>query len=202
MRGCWPVADRTITMHASAEDMEAADKWEHVLLDAVSRDGGSGSHGLMRVRVTAPFPHDLPEGAGVNLLQAVRDNWDQADSDGGVTLGQFTDDRGEILDILAGPIDCVTRISTRKNHIRGNHRHNETRQWTLILEGRLLIVTEDGEIRTRREYGPGEMAEDRPGVAHAWRAISDCTALVFARGRRAGTAYESDTVRLKVPLLS
>ena len=193
---------RTIMMHASPGDMEAADRWEYVLLDAVGRDGGFGSHGLMRVKVTAPFPHELPEEAGATLLQAVRDNWDQAGGEESPELGRFADDRGEIADILAGPIDCVTRITTLVGKTRGNHVHARTTQWTLVLSGRLLVVTEDKESRTRREYGPGEMAEERPGIAHAWRALEDTVVLVFTRGPRAGTTYESDTQRLKVPLLT
>jgi len=128
------------------------------------------------------------------------DNRDQADA--GVTLGRFADDRGEIVDILAGPIDCVTRITSHAGAVRGNHKHAHTIQWTLILEGRLLVVTENGDVRTRREYGPGEIAEDRPGVAHAWKSLTGTVVLVFSRGPRSGTAFEGDTERLKVPLLS
>lgn len=193
---------RAIMMHASAKDMEAVEKWEHVLLDAIGRDGGFGSHGLARVKVTAPFPHELPEEAGAKLLQALRDNWDQAGGEEGPELGRFTDDRGEIVDILAGPVDCVTRITTLAGKIRGNHVHAATTQWTYVISGRLLVVTEDKESRTRREYSPGEMAEERPGIAHAWKALEDTVVLVFTRGPRSGEGYESDTERLKVPLLS
>lgn len=117
-------------------------------------------------------------------------------------LGRFTDDRGEIVDILAGPIDCVTRITSVAGAVRGNHRHNRTTQWALVLSGRLLVVTEDGQSRTRCEYGPGDIAEDRPGTAHAWKSLTDTVVLVFTRGPRSGSAFEDDTERLKVPLLA
>ena len=116
-------------------------------------------------------------------------------------LGRHEDSRGVIQDLLLGPIDCVTRISTRKNAVRGNHRHERTTQWTLVLSGRLLIVTDNGEFRSRREYGPGEIAEELPGISHAWKALEETEVLVFTRGPRAAGAYESDTVRLKEPLL-
>jgi quercetin dioxygenase-like cupin family protein len=113
---------------------------------------------------------------------------------------RFEDERGVIQDLL-GPIDAVTHIFTRKDAVRGNHIHHATTQWTWVLSGRLLIVTEANGFRLRHEYGPGEMAEELPGIPHAWRALEDTSVLVFTRGPRSGEAYESDTQRLKVPLL-
>ncbi len=114
---------------------------------------------------------------------------------------QFTDERGVIKDILTGPIDCVTEIYTREGSIRGNHLHEKTHQWTYVVSGKLLVVTADKDGRHERVYGPGEMAHEAPSVAHAWRALEDVTALVFTRGPRSGSDYESDTQRLDVPLI-
>lgn len=114
---------------------------------------------------------------------------------------RFEDERGIIEDLLVTPLDAVTRIQTRSGAIRGNHYHRETIQWTYVISGRLRIVTDDGEYRKRHEYGPGEMACDDPGVRHAWKALEDTEVLVFTRGPRSGEAYESDTIRLTVPLL-
>lgn len=109
----------------------------------------------------------------------------------------FTDDRGTIEDLIVSPLDSVTRIVTRAGAVRGNHVHHQTVQWTYVVSGRLAIVTRlsSGEAG-RRELGPGEMAMEEAGVAHAWQAIEDCTCLVFTRGPRSGDDYESDTVRL------
>lgn len=114
---------------------------------------------------------------------------------------RFEDERGIIEDLLITPLDGVTRIQTRSGAIRGNHIHAATVQWTYVLSGRLLIVTEKGGFRQRREYGPGEMACEEAGIPHAWRAITDCTVLVFTRGPRVSDAYESDTQRLETPLI-
>ena len=114
---------------------------------------------------------------------------------------RFEDERGIIQDLFTGQLDGVTEIFTRKGAVRGNHIHKHTTQWTLVRSGRLLVVTDKGEFRSRHEYLPGEMAEELPGVAHAWKALEDTTVLVFTRGPRSGEAYESDTRRLKVPLL-
>jgi quercetin dioxygenase-like cupin family protein len=113
----------------------------------------------------------------------------------------FTDHRGKIEDLLITPLDGVTRITTVAGAVRGNHVHAETRQWTLVLAGRLVVVTEKDGYRSRREYGPGEMVIDHPGTAHAWQAVTDCEVLVFTKGPRSGSDYESDTQRLRVPLI-
>jgi dTDP-4-dehydrorhamnose 3,5-epimerase-like enzyme len=116
----------------------------------------------------------------------------------------FTDERGTIEDILAGPVDCVTRIFTRKGAVRGNHVHAKTTQWTYVISGSLYVafVADDWTKPLAATHGPGSLMCDQPGVAHAWRALADTEVLVFTRGPRSGEGYESDTIRLAVPLLS
>ncbi len=116
-------------------------------------------------------------------------------------LGRHEDSRGIIQDLFTGQLDGVTEIITKAGAVRGNHVHAHTTQWTLVRSGRLLVATDDGKVRLHREYGPGEMAEEAPGIAHAWKALEDTRVLVFTRGPRSGAAYESDTQRLERPLL-
>ena len=110
--------------------------------------------------------------------------------------GRHEDDRGVIQDLLVAPLDAVTRIWTRKGAIRGNHVHAETTQWTYVVSGLLRVMTQQGGRLRDRTYGPGDMACELPGVAHAWEALEDTEVLVFTKGPRSGTAYESDTFRL------
>lgn len=117
-------------------------------------------------------------------------------------LGRHEDPRGVIEDLLLTPLDGVTRITSVAGAIRGNHVHKRTTQWTYIVSGRLLVVTEGGGHRHRRECGPGEMICDMPGVAHAWKALEPTVVLVFTRGPRTGGSYESDTARLEKPILT
>lgn len=109
----------------------------------------------------------------------------------------FRDDRGYIEDLVVAPLDSVTRIITRAGAVRGNHVHRETVQWTYVVSGRLRLIARlpDGSIQ-ERELGPGEMAREAAGVPHAWKAIADCTCLVFTHGPRSGAGYENDTTRL------
>jgi quercetin dioxygenase-like cupin family protein len=116
-------------------------------------------------------------------------------------LGRHEDARGVIADILAGPIDAVTRISTRAGAVRGNHYHSDTVQWTYVLTGQLLVATRPPAGIAHAVYGGQDLFCDEPGVAHAWKALMDTVVLVFTRGPRSGENYESDVTRLEVPLL-
>lgn len=114
---------------------------------------------------------------------------------------RFEDARGIIRDILTSPIDCVTHIITNQGAVRGNHIHHHTIQWVYVIRGRLLVVTQTASGRHQHTYGPGELACDPPGVAHAWKALKPTEVLVFTKGPRSGEGYETDTERLAVPLL-
>ena len=124
-----------------------------------------------------------------------------------MTADRHEDARGVIQDLLVTSLDAVTRITSREGAIRGNHYHSRTTQWTLVLSGRLLIVTQpilaDGTrgIVGQCEYGPGDMACEEPDVLHAWRSLTDTDVLVFTKGPRSGAAYETDTFKLPGALL-
>jgi quercetin dioxygenase-like cupin family protein len=112
--------------------------------------------------------------------------------------GRFEDHRGVIQDLFDGePIGSVTDITTVKGAVRGNHYHEHTTQWTLVLTGSLLVS--NGETET--VVGPRELITHEPGEPHAWKALEDTDCLVFTRGPRAGDQYETDVVRLEEPLL-
>lgn len=115
---------------------------------------------------------------------------------------RFEDHRGVIQDWFGpgtpeGPIDSVTFITTKAGAVRGNHVHERTTQWTMVIKGSLVMA--NGHTETR--MGPGVIMKHAPGDPHAWRAIEDCECLVFTQGPRSGENYESDTIRLEEPLL-
>ena len=111
------------------------------------------------------------------------------------------DERGVIQDLL-GPVDAVTEIFTRAGSIRGNHAHLETVQYTYVVSGELRAAWIEDDGPHEKVYGPGALITERAGIYHAWKAVTDCTVLVFTRGPRSGEAYESDTVRLERPILT
>jgi quercetin dioxygenase-like cupin family protein len=117
-------------------------------------------------------------------------------------LGRHEDDRGVITDLLITTLSGVTEITTRAGAIRGNHIHQRTTQWTYVVSGRMTFAwTEDDGVHTS-EHGPGELITEQAGVPHAWKAVTDTRVLVFTKGPRSGQAYETDTHRLQVPILS
>lgn len=103
---------------------------------------------------------------------------------------------------LLGPVDAVTEVHTKASAVRGNHYHPRSDQFVYVVSGEMLFASIQDDGLHERVLGPGNLICEPAGIHHAWRAISDCTVLVFARGPRAGEAYESDTVRLEVPILT
>jgi histidine triad (HIT) family protein len=116
-------------------------------------------------------------------------------------LGRHEDHRGTITDLL-GPVDAVTEVVTRQNCVRGNHYHPRSDQFVYVVSGEMLFASVQDDGLHEEVHGPGDLVREPAGTHHAWRAVSDCTVLVFARGPRAAEAYESDTIRLEVPILT
>lgn len=114
---------------------------------------------------------------------------------------RFEDHRGVIQDLL-GPVDAVTEIFTKAGSVRGNHIHQRTTQWTYVAWGRLLAAWAEDDGVHQKEYRPGDLIREPAGIPHAWKAITDTRVLVFTKGPRSGAAYETDTHRLEVPILT
>jgi quercetin dioxygenase-like cupin family protein len=109
---------------------------------------------------------------------------------------RFEDERGVIQDWL-GKVDAVTKITTVAGAFRGNHYHERTTQWTLLLKGSLIMASGN-----RKDLmAAGQFVKHTPGTPHAWKAVTDSECLVFTKGPRSGEDYESDVVRLEEPLL-
>jgi quercetin dioxygenase-like cupin family protein len=110
-----------------------------------------------------------------------------------------TDHRGTITDLVTGRgcVDAVTIVHTKAGSIRGNHLHPNTRQAAHIVSGRLFVTDGKNEL----ELGPGDTVIDEPGEPHAWHALEDTVCVVTVQGPRAGKEYESDTIRLAIPLI-
>jgi quercetin dioxygenase-like cupin family protein len=113
-------------------------------------------------------------------------------------LNSFVDDRGIIEDLVVESIDAITRITFTPNAIRGNHFHNETFQWTLVIRGEIDASTiVNGVVKTEK-FKEGEFFVSRPGEPHAMKAIESSEILVFTRGPRSGISYQTDTHRIQV----
>ena len=56
----------------------------------------------------------------------------------------FSDDRGEIYDILSNPnIQHITIFTINKDSVRGKHFHKEEKQWLFVLKGQIKVKTKN-----------------------------------------------------------
>ncbi len=116
----------------------------------------------------------------------------------------FEDERGEIWDILDNcRLEHVGFIRSKKGSVRGNHYHKRSTQYTFVLDGKIQFYRKDlrsGDSASVEKLvlGPGDLAIDPPGVAHAVLALEDSTFLDMMDVHREGNAYEDDTVRIKI----
>lgn len=113
------------------------------------------------------------------------------------------DERGTIVDLLQKEnINAVTLVRFNKGAVRGNHFHKKTHQWNYLLSGRIrLRVQSPGGKVSGMVLRSGDFVLTWPGERHALEALETSELMVFTKGPRAGNDYESDTYRLKKPLI-
>ncbi len=116
----------------------------------------------------------------------------------------FRDHRGDIIDLLENEtITAATIITFTKDAVRANHYHKETRQWNYVLNGTIKIAAQMPDESVQEIImKAGDLVVTEPHERHALKAIEDATLLVLTKGPRGGSEYESDTFRLKEPLLT
>ncbi len=114
----------------------------------------------------------------------------------------FTDERGTIFDLLTDDkIDHIGMLISKKGSIRGKHYHKQQKQYTLLLNGKVKIITKniiqkDSEIESF-ELNKMEIVLFPPFCYHAIEALEDSTLLVFTSKSRADGGYEEDTFRVE-----
>jgi dTDP-4-dehydrorhamnose 3,5-epimerase-like enzyme len=115
----------------------------------------------------------------------------------------FGDHRGVIIDLLEGKeINAITYISQKKNKVRGNHLHKKTIQWNYLIKGKIKLFTKIKNKKIKQIILlKGDLVETTINEAHAIMAIKDSEYIVFTQGPRGGKEYETDTFRLKKPLV-
>lgn len=116
----------------------------------------------------------------------------------------YEDGRGAIFDILDGEeVRHVGRITSVEGSVRGNHYHQEQKQWMYIVEGAIDLFLkdirndEDAEIR-RLGMEAGDVVYIPPRVVHTIVAREYTVFLDFNDKERGenGELYEEDTVRV------
>lgn len=119
-------------------------------------------------------------------------------------LSRIKDKRGEIRDLIEEEnINSVTLVTFKKGAVRGNHFHKRTTQWNFVMEGSVALVTKlPGKPQKRTILKKGDLAVTVPKEFHTIVGIEDFSQLVvFTKGPRSASQYESDTFRLEKPLV-
>ena len=115
----------------------------------------------------------------------------------------YKDDRGNIVDMIENEnINAVTLVTFKKGATRGNHFHKKTLQYNYVVKGEISVVTQTNNSPKKiKILKRGDLAAILPMEKHALKALKDAELLVFTKGPRGGKEYETDTFRLKVPLI-
>jgi quercetin dioxygenase-like cupin family protein len=119
-------------------------------------------------------------------------------------ITNFKDHRGIIRDILQENVNSITYITIKKGKIRGNHFHKKTIQWNYVLKGKINLFyktnIKSNKIK-KKLLKKNDIAICNPYEPHAFKGLQNCELIVFTKGPRKGREYESDTFRLKEPLV-
>jgi dTDP-4-dehydrorhamnose 3,5-epimerase len=113
----------------------------------------------------------------------------------------FVDERGSILDLLGNEqINHIGMLLSKKDSIRGKHYHKKQKQYTLVLNGKIRIVTKDLSKKNSMiesfQLNKMEMALFPTFCYHSLEAIEDSECLIFTSKGREGDSYEEDTFRI------
>tara|TARA_B110001454_G_scaffold179443_1_gene172686 strand:- start:6872 stop:7267 length:396 start_codon:yes stop_codon:yes gene_type:complete len=113
----------------------------------------------------------------------------------------FTDDRGDIYDILTDPnIQHVGMFTINKDSVRGEHFHKEEKQWIFVLRGKIKIkiknLLEKNSAIEEIELKEMDLILLPPYYYHAIIGISYSECLQFASKSREGNSYEEDNYKV------
>ena len=110
----------------------------------------------------------------------------------------FSDERGEIKDIIVGNFNSATIVTFNTGSVRGNHFHKKTSQWNYILKGKVKYFSQfkNEEIKTTI-LSKGDLIKSSPNEKHAFIGLKSSEVLVITKGPRSGKNFEDDTYRLK-----
>ena len=114
----------------------------------------------------------------------------------------YEDDRGAITDLMNGvELRHVAVITSNAGSLRGNHYHLEAGQYTYVIKGEIeLLYRDPGCEVISALLRPGDLAFCPPLTEHAIRFIVDSEILALTTVARDNGGYETDTVRLDVPM--
>ena len=117
---------------------------------------------------------------------------------------EFVDERGGIIKVLDDGltvIRSVLLITSKKGSARAGHYHKKDSHYSYLLSGRMEYTEYPLGKESQKETAilePGDMVYSAQMTVHAMRFLEDSAFLALATESRRQTAYEEDTVRVKL----
>jgi len=111
----------------------------------------------------------------------------------------FTDDRGEIQNLLSEHHGSCVVIKSVKGSQRANHYHKEDYHYCYLISGRIRYLerpVDSTENPIEYIIGPGTMFYTGPMLEHCMYFLEDSIFLTFGGGTRNQEDYEDDLVRI------
>lgn len=110
----------------------------------------------------------------------------------------FSDERGDIFDLVEEKVGHVGFITFKKGAVRANHYHIQSVQFSYIVSGTIMLRTSatDGSDVREYELTEGTLTRIPPMLVHTYTAQTDATMLDMTTLSRNDDGYEKDTVRI------
>ncbi len=112
----------------------------------------------------------------------------------------FSDNRGEISDLLNEKINHVGFITTEPEAVRGKHYHKQSKQYSYIQKGKFEVLMANIEKPEEIEkiiLNAGEIMIIPPMTLHSFKAIEKSDMIDMISESREGSGYEDDVIRIE-----
>ncbi len=111
----------------------------------------------------------------------------------------FSDERGEIQNLILRHVQSVAAIRSARGSVRANHYHKTDWHYAYVVSGRVLYFerpVDSAEVPEPRSFGPGEMFFTPPGREHAMLFAEETVIVTLAKNVRSHAEHEADLVRV------
>jgi len=112
----------------------------------------------------------------------------------------FSDDRGDIQNLVLKPMTSVAVITSKKGSVRANHYHKSDWHYAHIISGRILYFEREigsNVVSDPQEFVAGQMFFTPPMVEHSMLFAEDTTFITMAKNVRSHDSHEADLVRVE-----
>ena len=111
-------------------------------------------------------------------------------------VGNFNDNRGQILNITNSLFRSCAIIKSKKNSIRANHYHKKDWHYCYVLKGEIEYYHRVHGLETKPKkiiIKAGELFFTPPMVDHAMKFLEYTEFVTLGRGSRKKINYDKDT---------